>query len=1336
MKSLIDGLFHKLKEDQLEREVKRDAKQAERDASALSQRNKIIVAIRSQATETDDLKQHLEEHEKLLMTIVQRLEITEKQLKIPLKEPEFEEKKRETPPIEQLVFEALDEDEILEQIGGTIVMESKFEGLRESEFENLQKDLPYTSESKVRRRVKQLITVPPPPPEEWEFTGKAFYKNKAMLHFGLNRDRKYPVSSSSLLARAQYRDLLGLSVSGIPPYFDDLHVGLFTWSLRDKMPIYVYNMPILLFNKAKAVLTNYIGSMMSSRQRSSIRTTNATRLYTLTDPKYIVPHLDDVYKFARNIEYEQRVKPKERAKKQQLYTLLSTLSTVGSMKIKRNTEQYYETYDRKVTILDSKEEKITKIEYYNGLVTTIEVDFVGEITNMAQFTASVRVSFFRLVEMLKIRHTSSYFKLEVRFSPEDQELTQYYLVFNGKGSFDILNPTEFKIGENLVDTVKGKNSESDTWTGDAIFWLIDYQHYRVSIFDLERSGGCGGVHPPPDIRWGKIGDTEIKSKGCFVKILHVFLKEQYRDKSSMIRKIKSNYLTFWKHLDTELGTLTFQDGKNDKLIKVSWAERAATLFAVTLIVHDATGKAFESQLKMRKEEKTGRKIFERGRTLPQESAKILRVLLYKEHFYPITNYKPPFPEKPLISAVVHHHSHVPLKISVYYDLETVYDCDPTSENHLIPYSISYLIGNYATKVKFGYVLRPDKNYPLLFTTMIRELIKQGTAYIARREVKRKETEKHPFFLFYQMIAFNGANFDHHLLFAHLSSAGYPILYAPKTNKIHTFKALLTENIGIEVWDPAAFVSGSLETVAESFNVENKKGKFDHDAMQKAYEEGRFVSYAKNISVRLKEYNDQDVRVLKDIVRTLSNLGLGLLQNSTLASLSYKLFKQTIEKGVAKSLIGFKEQKVQSMVRKSLIGGRTHIRREEGKLIYAHVFPKLGVMVDVVSLYPFVMNERKYPHGSYHFLETESETNKAWEEGAEGLWWCAVDQKPMEGKYHHCILPKLTRERKGAKYAWDTFGDFEGYLPTPTVEDLIIAGANVWFEGAIIWDDFSNIFSTYIKRYKKGKEEEDEKKRRKKPFNPVKRKMYKSLMNSLSGKMCQREFLTTYTYLDFRSEGVAGFISTMKKGIDFDIVSNNGVFIKGERDYVGEVAYPVYLASFIYGYARSYMWRKVFSRMRVWYTDTDSALIDVSDLKLIEPLVVSTKFKKEIGGKFPRMKKKQFGDFEVEEVCTNIYMPASKSYLMLSKGIIVKKRLKGVRNKDQIEINGRVVGALDTTSKEILKKPEELKRNKAAVVNMFETLNRGGHVNMLTWSFRKCFRTGTIRRIAMRKLIKI
>lgn len=58
--------------------------------------------------------------------------------------------------------------------------------------------------------------------------------------------------------------------------------------------------------------------------------------------------------------------------------------------------------------------------------------------------------------------------------------------------------------------------------------------------------------------------------------------------------------------------------------------------------------------------------------------------------------------------------------------------------------------------------------------------------------------------------------------------------------------------------------------------------------------------------------------------------------------------------------------------------------------------------------------------------------------------------------------------------------------------------------------------------------------------------------------------------------------------------------KLKNQYMGSP--PRQLALFIYAYGRDMMWREILSKMPIYYMNTDSALIDSSNLHLLEHII--------------------------------------------------------------------------------------------------------------------------------------
>lgn len=144
-------------------------------------------------------------------------------------------------------------------------------------------------------------------------------------------------------------------------------------------------------------------------------------------------------------------------------------------------------------------------------------------------------------------------------------------------------------------------------------------------------------------------------------------------------------------------------------------------------------------------------------------------------------------------------------------------------------------------------------------------------------------------------------------------------------KTHTFR------------DSSAILPFGLKKLTENFNVETKKGEYDH-SQNRGYSQ-ELADYLKSDCLGLyqvlEKYFDWDL---------IKNSG----PSSTIATQAQKIFRTYLKEplfGLADSTNEFCKQ--------ACIGGRTEIFRPIGKKV---------TEVDVNSLYPYVMKENLYPAG--------------------------------------------------------------------------------------------------------------------------------------------------------------------------------------------------------------------------------------------------------------------------------------------------------------------------------------------------------------------------------------
>lgn len=743
----------------------------------------------------------------------------------------------------------------------------------------------------------------------------------------------------------------------------------------------------------------------------------------------------------------------------------------------------------------------------------------------------------------------------------------------------------------------------------------------------------------------------------------------------------------------------------------------------------------------------------------------------------------------------------------YYDLETIMD----REGDVVPYSNAYEMDN-------EYFMDISHTPSLdIFSKMMHRFQLKGSG-------KR-----------WYLCAYNGSKFDHIMLFIFVLLSGYEI---PKGNEpnptgsSHTFsfrfrspmsnkwkedeykrrleielesstsdkyankikenlKNLIDSEMSmITVWDPCLYLRKPLHQAATDFKIGINKLGFDHEVVQEMYDKDQLHEWLQSNRGKLHEYNIQDVKVMKllteklfDSLEEITQMRwYEIVKYPTSPGLAYAWWKKILESEKSKypkgedpiykavSTRGYDE-----VVRKAITAGR--VQGEIGR----HKFKEAMIMVDVVSLYPFVMKSGDYPEGEEEILSSTEDCLDRYERGVLGIYYCRWDQSNLKTQL---ILPT----RVNGKLDWTHEKKGEGYVPSRTIDQLLDYGCNVVFlspnptkiehvkqlvnevdyeekdketkmtiemkeeleaqcikvykrrDGrltyyqnkvvcGICWERRGNPFDSYVDTLADMKNQQDEyasgkTKEEKDKFNPALREMIKMLLNSLSGKVAQRNFTKRYElihdynemrytldkiigtqaskefsqknqglipkdregseesvklhkYLEVR-EGMYDNID-MIKSIDIEFLVQKGRdeiswLSWDDYGYNKRVAKPSQLGVFIYANARAYMYDNVFSKMKVWYTDTDSAMIRKSDFNKINEELVCNYVNAENELKVKR--KKKFGDYEVEWNDTAVYdeliVLAPKMYAFLWRGKVVKAKYKGVGKKDYYEDNNKWV----------------------------------------------------------------
>ena len=194
-------------------------------------------------------------------------------------------------------------------------------------------------------------------------------------------------------------------------------------------------------------------------------------------------------------------------------------------------------------------------------------------------------------------------------------------------------------------------------------------------------------------------------------------------------------------------------------------------------------------------------------------------------------------------------------------------------------------------------------------------------------------------------AHNGGKFDFNFLLKELCSGSFRSKYQISPLRVGSrIIQIRLEDKNKNVWtlrDSICLLPFSLRDLTNNFNVENKKGEFDH------------IKINWNNYERLKEewlpYLISDCKGLFQVLSIYENylinkFNVSLKRNITLAQLSMMIFRQNYLENPIPNYRSREED-----IRKAYYGGRVEIFKLHGKDLNYY---------DVNSLYPFVM--KKYP----------------------------------------------------------------------------------------------------------------------------------------------------------------------------------------------------------------------------------------------------------------------------------------------------------------------------------------------------------------------------------------
>lgn len=159
---------------------------------------------------------------------------------------------------------------------------------------------------------------------------------------------------------------------------------------------------------------------------------------------------------------------------------------------------------------------------------------------------------------------------------------------------------------------------------------------------------------------------------------------------------------------------------------------------------------------------------------------------------------------------------------------------------------------------------------------------------------------------------------------------------------------------VKIYDSAKLLSLSVKSIAESFELDIKKGKIDYDRHNKECE----------ITKEEIEYLRNDVQIMAKALNKMFEL---LPEKITVGSCALADYIEFIggKKRFEQSMFPVLPNEIDVQIRRAYKGGFTAINRDHaGKIIDG------GIVLDVNSLYPHVMHDCVLPYGEPVYFEGE------------------------------------------------------------------------------------------------------------------------------------------------------------------------------------------------------------------------------------------------------------------------------------------------------------------------------------------------------------------------------
>lgn len=514
----------------------------------------------------------------------------------------------------------------------------------------------------------------------------------------------------------------------------------------------------------------------------------------------------------------------------------------------------------------------------------------------------------------------------------------------------------------------------------------------------------------------------------------------------------------------------------------------------------------------------------------------------------------------------------------------------------------------------------------------------------------------------RLVAYNGSSFDVWAILKRL--AVFIDFYSTvfRSNKFYILdgKHATHRESAVSVWDPYLYLGTSLDNAAKSFGLDVSKETFDHVDMQRRYlAAGKSFNFIdEEMRVKIESYNKRDVEILERLCTLLAETAPGCMSRCTVSSYAFNelkkvsphsrnlMFSTSSASGTATAAAAAAADDYK-FIRRAVTGGRVEACARYKKFTFA---PDDSLsLIDVVSLYPYVMHEKPVPVGEFHHTPV-------YIEDCLGVYECDIRYQRLP-----VVIP---RKEPNRPLDWTYIGPQNGVVMTSVEiecmrrhfgEGCVVPKAGVFWEKSA-----TDVFRAHIDRWMAVKGAEDAKKKSGAPFNGCLRELAKKMLNTPYGKTVQRAVETGFVISTSANKTALAIKKFKRDDYEYCYVGEGLEVIEGryaEMDY--SRAKPVHIGVFILAHSRVKMYDEIFSRVsQVYYSDTDSALIKTADMqRLVDEGVI------QVGGG-------ELGQYDVEMTdITEFWCIEPKCYALRNSSGATKMRIKGVSQKSGWSSNG-------------------------------------------------------------------